>query len=303
MKHSAVNVTNRTLRERTLDALPVTERRLSLNGVSTAVLEGGDGPPILLLHGPSGYAAHWREVIPELTKTNRVIAPDLPGHGASQPFAGVPSPDAALGWIDDLIECTCPTPPVVVGQTLGGALAARFAAERGMRLRAMVLVDALGLSMFQPEPSSQQHCMNFSSRPAKARTIGSGASARFDLSRLQDRLGHRWDALTARRPRLRAGAPGRLAAVSSLMEQFGIPAIPPTTLARIRVPDGTHLGPRRSRGAPLRVASATPARASGGELRVIDNAADDPAIEQPQEFRRRAPERSSASCRRQARLS
>ena len=64
--------------------MPVTERRLQLAGISTAVLEGGDGPPVMLLHGPSGYAAHWMRVIPELVATHRVIAPDLPGHGASE---------------------------------------------------------------------------------------------------------------------------------------------------------------------------------------------------------------------------
>jgi hypothetical protein len=39
-------------RERVLAELPVTERRLQLAGISSAVLEGGDGPPVLLLHGP-----------------------------------------------------------------------------------------------------------------------------------------------------------------------------------------------------------------------------------------------------------
>jgi pimeloyl-ACP methyl ester carboxylesterase len=51
-------------REQLLACLPVTERRLQLAGVSTAVLEGGDGPPVVLLHGPLGYAAHWMRVIP-----------------------------------------------------------------------------------------------------------------------------------------------------------------------------------------------------------------------------------------------
>ena len=40
--------------ERLLAGMPVTERRLQLAGVSTAVLEGGDGPPVVLLHGPMG---------------------------------------------------------------------------------------------------------------------------------------------------------------------------------------------------------------------------------------------------------
>jgi pimeloyl-ACP methyl ester carboxylesterase len=48
-------------RERLLAAMPVTERQLQLAGISTAVLEGGDGPPVVLLHGPAGYAAHWMD--------------------------------------------------------------------------------------------------------------------------------------------------------------------------------------------------------------------------------------------------
>ena len=44
-------------RERLLAGLPVTERRLRLAGVSTAVLEGGDGPPVVLLHGPGTASA------------------------------------------------------------------------------------------------------------------------------------------------------------------------------------------------------------------------------------------------------
>ena len=45
-----------SLRERLLAGLAVTERRLSLNGVTTAVLEGGEGAPVVLLHGPGAYA-------------------------------------------------------------------------------------------------------------------------------------------------------------------------------------------------------------------------------------------------------
>ena len=56
-----------------------TARRAS----STSVLEGGDGPPLLLLHGPGAYGASWQSVIPELATTHRVVAPDLPGHGSS----------------------------------------------------------------------------------------------------------------------------------------------------------------------------------------------------------------------------
>ena len=122
-------------RERLLAGLPVTERRLQLAGVSTAVLEGGDGPPVVLLHGPSGYAAHWMGVIPGLVATHRVIAPDLPGHGASEVADGALDAARVLEWLGALIERTCMSPPALVGQLLGGAIAARFAIDHGDRLQ------------------------------------------------------------------------------------------------------------------------------------------------------------------------
>ena len=88
-------MTTTTLREQLLDGLPVTERRLTIAGAETAVLEGGDGPPIVLLHGPGGNGAHWARVLGPLTATHRVIAPDLPGQGASEPHRRRYSPGSA----------------------------------------------------------------------------------------------------------------------------------------------------------------------------------------------------------------
>jgi len=67
------------LRERLLAGLAVTERRLKLAGVSTAVLEGGEGVPVVLLHGPGEFAGKWMRVLPDLVMTNRVIAPTCRG--------------------------------------------------------------------------------------------------------------------------------------------------------------------------------------------------------------------------------
>src|SRR5512134_926919 len=119
------------LREALLSDLPVTERRLTLNGVSTALLEGGAGSPVVLLHGPGEYGAKWLRVIPSLVTTHRVIAPDLPSYGASEPFEGRVDVERVVAWLDDLIDCTCATPPVLVGHVLGGAIAAHFASKRG----------------------------------------------------------------------------------------------------------------------------------------------------------------------------
>ena len=135
-------------RERLLSGLPVTERRVQVAGVSTAVLEGGDGPPIVFLQGE--FAAVWMRVIPELLTTHRVIAPDLPGLGASEVSDGPPDAEAVLTWLDELIEKTCAIPPVLVGKGPGGALAARFAIEHSDRIDRLVLVDTHGLARFRP---------------------------------------------------------------------------------------------------------------------------------------------------------
>src|SRR5688500_12533789 len=93
-------------RARLLAGIPVTERRLQLAGVATAVLEGGDGPPVVLLHGPGANAAHWMRVLPDLVRSHRVIAPDLPGQGASEVTEGTLDAHRVLAWLGELIDHT-----------------------------------------------------------------------------------------------------------------------------------------------------------------------------------------------------
>ena len=128
-------------RRQLLADAPVTERRLELAGVSTAVLEGGAGPPVVLLHGQGGWAGVWLPAIAGLARTRHVVAPDLPGLGASRATQGPPGAETALAWLGELIDRTCASPPVVVGVSLGGSLAVRFAAAHRDRLAGLVLVS------------------------------------------------------------------------------------------------------------------------------------------------------------------
>jgi pimeloyl-ACP methyl ester carboxylesterase len=265
-------------RQRLLADMPVTERRLLLAGISTAVLEGGEGPPVVLLHGPMGNATHWLGVIPGLVASHRVIAPDLPGHGASE-VAGLLDAERVLAWLCALIERTCMSPPVLVGQLLGGALAARFAIEHADRLRQVVLVDTFGLTPFEPAPEFGHALHQFLAQPTQHTHRSLWRHCAFDLDRVRQRMGDLWQPFEAYNLD-RARTPSIQAALATLMEQFGRPAIPPADLARIAVPTTLNWG-RHDRATPLAVAAEASAR-FGWPLHVIENCNDDPPVEQPE---------------------
>lgn len=268
-----------TARDRLLASLPVTEHRLTVTDVDTAVLHGGQGPPVVFVQGE--FALVWFRVIPELVQTHRVIAPDLPGLGASALPDGHYDLDLALGWLGDLIHKICDAPPVLVGKGPAGALAARYAIDQGGRLAGLVLVDAQGLGRFRPPPSMALAYLTVLLRPSERSVERSLQGYCFtDLGRVRAELGQTWDWFSSytldyfRTPKVRT-------TMRRLMPQLGR-AIPPADLARIDVPT-TLIWGRDDLGMPLSVAADASAR-YGWPLHVIDGARDDPAIEQPTAF-------------------
>ena len=263
-------------RDRLLAGIPLTQRRLPLAGVSTAVLEGGDGPPVVLLHGPGEFAGKWMWVVPELVTTYRVVAPDLPGHGASEVTGGPLDTDRVHAWLGELIDRTCSSPPVLVGHGLG--VAAGFAVEHGDRLSRLVLVDVVGLEPFEPAPEFALALDRFAAQPDESTYDALWRECAFDLDRLRARMGERWELFRSYNLD-RARAPGMGAALEVLMDDSVLPA---ADLARISVPT-TLIWGRHDIATPLRIAQRASAR-YGWSLRVIEDAADDPAVEQPEAF-------------------
>jgi pimeloyl-ACP methyl ester carboxylesterase len=268
-------------RERLLAGLPVTARRVEAAGIATAVLEGGDGPPLLLLHGPAGHAAQWMRAIPDLVTAHRVVAPDLPGHGASGMPAGPLDGDRVAAWLDELIERTCPSPPALVGYALGGAIAARFAGERPDRISRLVLVDSFGLAGLDPTPEFGRALNDFLGGPTEHTHDALWQYCARDLDRLRRRMGDRWEPFRAYNVD-RARQPSSSAALGDLVAEFGLQEIPPADLARIAVPT-TLIWGRHDLATRLSVAEAASVR-HGWPLQVIEDAADDPPIEQPEAF-------------------
>jgi pimeloyl-ACP methyl ester carboxylesterase len=184
-------------RRRVLAGAAVSERRLDLAGVSTAVLEAGDGPPVVLLHGQGGWSGMWLPVAGDLAATHRVIAADLPGLGASEVPGGPPDAARVLTWLGELIRETCPAPPALVGASLGASIAARFAIAHPDRLSRLVLVSAGGLGRFRPAPGVLLALVRFVARPSRRTQRAFLRQVTVDPAGARAAMGKRWEASQA----------------------------------------------------------------------------------------------------------
>jgi pimeloyl-ACP methyl ester carboxylesterase len=272
--------THTTVRDRLLEGLPLQQRQRELGGIATAVLEGGDGPPLVLLHGgiQTGGVIWWR-VLPRLAKTHRVVVPDLPGLGESEP-AGRLDTGTLAAWLEALIQATCQEPPILVAHSAPGALAARFALEHGAGLRRLVLVDAAGLAPFRPSPGVLVALGRSVLRPSIGSFEGLMGRVMHDLDRVRQQEGERWQALASYAVS-RATRPSTKRAMRQVA-RGGTKAIPRDQLRGIAVPTALLWG-SRDRLLPLPIAQ-TASATLGWPLHVIDDAGHLPHVEQPNAF-------------------
>lgn len=268
-------------REQLLRSLPISERRRQLAGIASSVLEGGEGPPLILLHGPGAYAAHWMRVIPALARHFSLVAPDLPGHGRTALGIEPLTADRVLAWLDALIEETCDRPPILLGELVGGAIAARFAALHAEKASQLVLVNSFGLSPFQPTAEFAAALGAFGARPDSVTHQNLWDLCSHGLDTLRQQLGEVWTPFEAYNVEC-ARSPDTQAASAALMQAFALPAIPSELLAKIACPTRLIWG-RYDLATPLAIAQEASAL-YGWPLHVIERANDAPAMDQPEAF-------------------
>jgi abhydrolase domain-containing protein 6 len=136
----------------------VRPRLLRAGRFEVPALEGGpanERVPLVLLHGFSDTKDSFVDVARVLTRTRRVVLPDLPGFSeASQPLDHrytVPSMAAVL--VEALRE-VAPAGVHLVGNSLGGAIAAYIGLEHPSWVHSLTLIGAAGVRM--PVPSAMQ---------------------------------------------------------------------------------------------------------------------------------------------------
>jgi pimeloyl-ACP methyl ester carboxylesterase len=126
---------------------PALTRRLTVDGRSVGVIDtGGDGPPLLFIHGLGGIWQNWLLNIPAFMDTHRCIAVDLPGFGLSEVPAGEISMPAFAHAVDEVCDQLGIENPVVIGNSMGGFVGAELAVSFPTRVAKLVLVAAAGLS-------------------------------------------------------------------------------------------------------------------------------------------------------------
>ena len=123
------------------------ERFADVKGVRMRYLIGGEGPPLILVHGLGGAASNWTELVPLLEQGHRLLVPDLPGHGGSTALPAVSGLQPYADRVALVAEAEGMLPAPVVGHSLGGMVVLRLALRRPDDVRAVILAGAAGLSV------------------------------------------------------------------------------------------------------------------------------------------------------------
>jgi pimeloyl-ACP methyl ester carboxylesterase len=125
---------------------PAMTRRVEVDGRDVGVVDsGGDGPPLLFIHGLGGIWQNWLLNLPAFMDTHRCVAVDLPGFGLSE----MPDECSIPGFartVDKVCGQLGIEEPVVVGNSMGGFVGAELAVRYPTRVSKLVLVAAAGLS-------------------------------------------------------------------------------------------------------------------------------------------------------------
>lgn len=138
------------------DKAGLSTHHVQIGKTNWAYYEGGKGPTVVLLHGYAGDRDVWLDVAPYLTNNFHLIIPDLPGWGQStrRPDANYDIAHQAArfaGFVHTLELKHF----VLVGHSMGGAIAGTYASAHPDNVRSLVLMDSFGLTFVKNKLARQ----------------------------------------------------------------------------------------------------------------------------------------------------
>jgi haloacetate dehalogenase len=122
------------------------KKRVRTSGATIHLVTGGEGPPVLLLHGYPETHAMWHKVAPALARDYTVVCADLRGYGDSSKPRGLPdhsnySKRAMAGDMAEVMTRLGHRKFHLVGHDRGGRVAHRLARDHGARVRSLAVLD------------------------------------------------------------------------------------------------------------------------------------------------------------------
>jgi pimeloyl-ACP methyl ester carboxylesterase len=120
-------------------------RHTTVNGHDLAYRLGGEGPPVLLVHGLAASSVTWCEAMRRLVPRFRVLAPDLLGHGESAKPEGDYSLGAHASFLRDLLGGLGIDHATVVGHSFGGGIVMQLSYQHPQVVERVGLVSSGGL--------------------------------------------------------------------------------------------------------------------------------------------------------------
>ncbi len=261
---------------------------VSLHGRAVTYVEAGSGPVLLLIHGMAGTYENWSAVIEPLARRHTVIAPDLPGHGSSEPGGGDYSLGSLAAVLRDLLITLGHDRATLVGHSLGGGIAMQFAYQFPELTERLVLVSSGGLG---PEVSA---VLRAAALPGAdlfiAATAGPGRIAGSALARGLASVGLRPNADVAEVARGYASLADprrRSAFLSTLRAVVGTEGQRVEARDRLYLADGVPvliIWGRRDRMIPVAHGEHAHEAIAGSRLEIFDGAGHMPQLEAPGRF-------------------
>ena len=153
--------------------------------------EAGEGPPLVLLHGSGPGVTGWRNFrgnLPVLAGHFRCLALEFPGFGVSDPTGEHPM-RAAAPAVTRLLDGLGIEQADVIGNSMGGIIAAYVASTHPDRVRRLVTIGGLGTSLLAPGPSEGiRLLMEFTDDPSRERLTRWLRSMVYDQSLVTEEL-------------------------------------------------------------------------------------------------------------------
>ena len=128
-------------------------RTLRWSRGSTEIIEVGEGPPLVLVHGGLSEAGDWAPILPLLARRFHLYVPDRPGHGLSDPFdyRGVDMSELSATFLADVLDNYGLRSVPLVGSSMGGFCAIAFYLRHPERVSRLIFPGMpAGLQRYVP---------------------------------------------------------------------------------------------------------------------------------------------------------